>query len=154
MIYKILLSIFAVFVCSRLSADIPADNEFTTVSVKEFNKYFSYEYGEVDGGEILLNFSLPFINSFQSDGCLISATIEVFNTEGKFTEWAQKAAMSLVNLSLESAAQQKLYVGGLGNQLKVRFTYFTNGCVLSDAGNYKSHNKIVFSFEDMKELER
>lgn len=154
MIFKALFLSFIIVASFDISADVPREYHYTEVSTEEFEKYFSFLYAKMDGGMIVLTLSPLFIENFQSDSCLMSVVIEVFNAEGDITKWAQIAGVSLFTLSSRNVARQQLHIGGLGYKLQIRLMYSVSGCVSSNPEQYKSQDRIIFRFDDINELDK
>ena len=152
MIIRVALLCFVMVTSFNLSADLPGENHYTEISTEEFDRYLSFLYAKQEGGDLLLALSPTFIENFQSDSCLVSATIEAFNAEGDITKWAQIAGITLINLTPEIAAQQQLYAGGLGYKLQIRLMYSVSDCPSTKPEQYKTQDKIIFRFDDTNEL--
>lgn len=126
MIYK-LLSLF-ILLSSCVVADTPKEEDFLSVQVSEFPKYFNSDATAFNGSELVLNLSDIFLNQARVSGCSVSATIDVFNAKDSFASWEQMTSISLIDLTPEVSSKQKLYVAGLGKELTVRLSYIFTSC--------------------------
>lgn len=153
MIFKVVAYFLSLSFSAFSIADVPAEDRLIEADAELFPEYFSYEYLGADGGEILLQLSSQFISQIESKGCSLSATTEVFNSKNDIAVWAQVAGMTFVDLRPSDAGRQKLYVAGLGDNLRVSLRYSTSGCKIPNAWGYKSAANLVFDFDAVRRLD-